>query len=207
MFQGSRNLLISPFNACQYRACTCQQLSVLANPLGCWLGPEGGAMPKILRMPTHAELPEGPWREFVEALFRYYHSADRPDLRTIETAVENLDEDQRIGTASRETIRQMLRGRTVPRQWGTAATVLSALCALAGTDPNDYEDGAFGYGSSRSHLSAFKELWNNAADVSRPLSHAEIQAIEVENNQAMARMMRDQRRRRRAASNSGPPTP
>jgi hypothetical protein len=80
-------------------------------------------MPKILKMPTRAELPGGPWRDFVEALFRYYRAADRPDLRAIEAAVQRLDEDQRTGTASRETIRQMLRGRTVPRQWGTAATV------------------------------------------------------------------------------------
>lgn len=136
-------------------------------------------MPKILRMPTVDELPEGPWRDFVKCLFRYYHAADRPDLRTIEAAVENLDEALRFGTASRETIRQTLRGKTIPRQWGTAATVLCALCTLAGLDPTDYEDGAAGFASSDSHLSSFKDLWNKAADVPRPLSAAERKTREI----------------------------
>ncbi len=129
-------------------------------------------MPKILKMPTEAELPKGPWRDFVEALFIYYRAADRPDLRAIQAAVETLNEDMRPGTASRETIRQMLRGRTVARQWGTVATVLCALCALARIDPNAHADGVGGFFSDDSHLNAFKKLWHNASDVPRTLSEA-----------------------------------
>jgi hypothetical protein len=87
----------------------------------------------------------------------------------------------------------MLRGRTVPRQWGTAATALCELCELAGIDPADYADGVGGFRSENTHLSAFKQLWHNAADAPRPLSNAEIDAAKIRDERAIAKLIRQSR--------------
>ena len=143
-------------------------------------------MPKTLKMPSQAELPDGPWRDFVEALFHYYREANRPDLRAIAEAVNRLSDNHRPGTASRETIRQMLRGRTVPRQWFTAETAFRALCELADIRPDDYPDGLDGLGSDDTHLGAFRKLWDAAADVPHPLSEAAAPPVEGRAKQTLA---------------------
>lgn len=64
-------------------------------------------------MPSGWELPDGPRRQFVEELFSYYRNAERPTLRVI---AEDIADDPKFDafTASRETIRKLLRGKTVP---------------------------------------------------------------------------------------------
>ncbi len=109
-----------------------------------------------IRMPSVADLPEGPRRELVEELFLYYREAGRPTLRVISDRI--LDHDDLAGTASKETIRRMLRGTSFPAQWETAQAVFVALCELAGFRP----DGPRHYDVTRRE--AFKDLWNAAID-------------------------------------------
>ena len=84
-------------------------------------------------MPSQAELPRGARRDFTESLFSLYREARRPGLREISSAIP----DDAPGTASTETIRRMLRGKTVPVNWQTVAAVVTALCHLAEVDPDD----------------------------------------------------------------------
>ncbi|WP_327740401.1 hypothetical protein OG749_17025 [Streptomyces nojiriensis] len=88
-------------------------------------------MPKILRIPSSEELPEGAPRAFVEALFELYGEAGRPTLREIADQVEAINEASETGgTASRETVRRMLQGR-VPASWKSTRVALMALCHFA----------------------------------------------------------------------------
>lgn len=123
-------------------------------------------MPRILRMPSKAQLPEGPHREFVEELFIHYREAGRPPLRTISAWIkrENEREPGLPGSASPETIRRILQGTTVPRLWPTVETVLFALCALGGRQPDEdrWED-SFN-GASESFAEVLKRRWNAMLD-------------------------------------------
>jgi hypothetical protein len=112
-----------------------------------------------IRMPSTYDLPEGPRREFVEELFAYYRDAGRPTLRHISDFIATNDD--LAGTASKETVRRMLLGLTVPAQWETAHTVFLALCHLAAHDPDENRQ-TDDWGESR--RSVFKHLWNNAID-------------------------------------------
>lgn len=90
-------------------------------------------MGRVLRMPSESELPRGARRNFTEDLFSLYKEARRPGLREISAAVP----DDSPGTASTETIRRILRGKTVPVHWQTVDAVFTALCLLAGVDPDE----------------------------------------------------------------------
>jgi hypothetical protein len=92
-------------------------------------------MPKLLRMPNLDTLPEGPARDFVELLFDYHHIAHHPTLEQICDQIDKRPEEERAGTASRETVRRMFHGQ-VPRNWATVEVVFVALCQLAGVDPD-----------------------------------------------------------------------
>jgi hypothetical protein len=109
-------------------------------------------------MPSETELPPGTVRDFVRFLFELFRAADRPTLETISDKVADSDY---AGTASRETVRRMLRGQSVPAQWPTAESVFLALCDLAGADPDDdwQFDGVDG--TCRNFM---KSLWNAAID-------------------------------------------
>ncbi|MFI9824579.1 hypothetical protein ACIHFC_29620 [Streptomyces sp. NPDC052013] len=122
-------------------------------------------MAQVLRMPSTMELPEGPRRQFVEELFSYYRDAGRPTLRTIACDIaENPEFD--AFTASRETIRKMLRGKTVPLNWAVVDAVLTVLCARAGTSPEAQRwPGGFG-DDPTTHR---QYLWNDALDAPAPL--------------------------------------
>jgi hypothetical protein len=95
-------------------------------------------------MPADDELPPGPVRAFVAELFDLYKDAHRPTLRKISTVIrDNPDVD---GTASPETIRRMLSGRTVPTSWSTVNAVFVGLADIAGfeydirvSDPDAFE--------------------------------------------------------------------
>jgi hypothetical protein len=88
---------------------------------------------RIVRMPDLEELPEGTVRDFVGLLFHLYRSARRPSLRDISEQIRR--DDSLSGTASTETIRRMLRGTTVPSNWGTVEAVYLTLCKLGVLDP------------------------------------------------------------------------
>lgn len=112
-----------------------------------------------IRMPSTRGLPEGPRREFVEELFTHYRDAGRPTLRRISDFI--AANDDLAGTASKETVRRMLQGLTVPTQWETAQTVFLALCHLAGRNP-DLRRAMDPWGETS--RSVFKRLWNDAID-------------------------------------------
>lgn len=96
-------------------------------------------MAQIIRMPTVDELPEGPRREFVQELHGRYRDAKWPPLRKVDALLKN--KDGLAATASKETIRRMLRGQAVPRNWDTVDAALIAFCELAGTSPEDHQPG------------------------------------------------------------------
>lgn len=117
-----------------------------------------------MQMPDKESLPEGPHRDFVELLFDYYRLARRPTLEKICNQVRSKD---RAGTASRETIRRMLRGVTVPPNWQTVEVVFIALCELAGVAHDvkvkvysDPEDGWI----VTDRRSQMEEVWHAAFD-------------------------------------------
>lgn len=114
-------------------------------------------MPSPIRKPSLSELPMGPRRVLVDVLFHYYRLAGRPTLRKISAWIEEHG-DELAGTASKETVRRMLAGTTVPVQWETANAVFTALCGLAGLN---IEVRTNGYTSRRAE---FKDYWNKAID-------------------------------------------
>lgn len=95
-------------------------------------------MTPILRMPTEDEVPKGPRREFVAELHWLYREAKRPQLRKASDWIRQRND--LAGTASKETIRRMLRGKTIPRDWDTVEAVLVAFCELAGFSPDRDRD-------------------------------------------------------------------
>jgi hypothetical protein len=120
-------------------------------------------MARTMRMPDEGELPDGAVREFVELLFYFYRQARRPTLREIS---DRIQRSQLPGTASTETIRRMLRGKTVPANWTTVEAVLVVLSELAGRTA----DTTLRYNGEkltrREHLD---HLWQNALDNPIPL--------------------------------------
>jgi len=87
-------------------------------------------------MPSEKDLPRGPVRDFVEVLFWLFNEAHRPTLREISREIERSN---LRATASPETIRRMLQGRTLPR-WPILEAVFIALCNIADVEPNEYFD-------------------------------------------------------------------
>ena len=115
-------------------------------------------MARTMRMPTSSELPSQEVGSFVELLFELYRQARRPPLREISAEAGRSDAD---GTASAETIRRMLRGITIPSNWGTVEAVLLGLCKIAGRNPDER------YDSNGPELTLRGELewrWNRALD-------------------------------------------
>ncbi|MET7621966.1 hypothetical protein [Streptomyces sp. NPDC005408] len=124
-------------------------------------------MAQVLRMPGEWELPESPRRQFVEELFSYYRDAGRPTLRIIADEIAAAPEFDAF-TASRETIRKMLRGKTVPLNWAVVDAVLTVLCARASVDPNTQRwTGGFSEDPT-THRQYLRKLWNEALDTPPP---------------------------------------
>lgn len=125
----------------------------------------------MLVMPSEADLPDGPRREFVAELFVHYREANRPTLRQVsEWITANADERNLRGTASTETVRRVMNGSVVPRNWATVEAILEALCALAdrSTDEDRWEHNyGYGYGGndpSPTFKQQLNRLWNAALD-------------------------------------------
>jgi hypothetical protein len=126
-------------------------------------------MAQVLRMPTEAELPNGPRRQFVEALFAHYRDAGRPTLRAISDDIAGKSQFDAF-TVSRETIRKMLRGKTVPLSWAVVDAVLTVLCERAHVDPDtEYHVGGFGDETS-TWRQDLRRMWNDALDAPPPSS-------------------------------------
>jgi hypothetical protein len=87
---------------------------------------------KRIRMPSEDVVPPGAHRELLKELFHKYGLAGRPCLRRIVDETRAID---LAGTASQETIRLVMNGDRLPRQWGTMYAVYAPLCLLAHVDP------------------------------------------------------------------------
>lgn len=94
-------------------------------------------MARTIPMPSKEQLPEGPRRDFVTELRRYYRAAGRPPLREISQAIER-HQDPGISrvTASAETIRRMITGKVLPVERDRVRAVFRVFCELGGIDPD-----------------------------------------------------------------------
>jgi hypothetical protein len=121
-------------------------------------------MTRIMRMPPKSELPDGPHRDFVEELRRYYRAAGRPSLRQVSRAIEGRDDLKEV-TASQETVRRMLRGMVLPTDWDRVYAVFFVLCEMGNIDPGDdrWEDPPYNE-ESPSNSAYLKQLWDNALE-------------------------------------------
>ncbi len=118
-------------------------------------------LPSIIRVPAKHELPAGPRRRFVEELHDHYRAARRPPLRVISDRIkERADDLELAGTASRETIRRMLLGTTVPANWETVNAVFLILCEIANRNPNGDHYGE----ASPTHAESLELAWNQVLD-------------------------------------------
>lgn len=113
------------------------------------------------------ELPRGPVRDFVEELHMLWRAARRPDLRTVEQGVADMDGK---GAVSREQFRRMLWGKTVPATWANVEAVFLLLCERSGIDP-DRDRWPDALGDFVSYRDEFERRWNDALDAP-PAAHA-----------------------------------
>lgn len=125
-------------------------------------------MPKILKMPSKAELPDGAHRSFVEEMHLHYREAGRPSLREIATWIAQANNDEKTemaGTASVETVRRVLSGTSIPRRWPTVEAILLAFCGLADRDPDQprWDETHFN-AEPVSFRTSLKQKWNEALD-------------------------------------------
>lgn len=120
-------------------------------------------MVQVLRKPQKSSLSEARW-EFVDELWIHHEAAGRPKLETIMGAIKVFNERNLTGggTASTETIRKMLKGKTVPVDWTRVRATLYVLCEMAGTDPKEYPEGG-GY-DPPTYEENLRRLWSGALD-------------------------------------------
>lgn len=129
-----------------------------------------------LRMPNEDEVPPGPHREFLGFLFHYYGLAGRPPLEEISDRVNRLE---LAGTASKETIRRVLKGRTLSR-WKNIDAIFKAFCAMSDLDSNDSIHPPQG-GFMQPRWQILRSLWNDAVDPPEPEQPREVGRIIEEN--------------------------
>jgi hypothetical protein len=120
-------------------------------------------MARIMRMPPESELPNGPHRDFVEELRRYYRAAGRPPLRQVSRAIEGRADLKEI-TASQETVRRMLKGMSLPTDWDRVYAVFFVLCEMGNIAPHvdRWEDSS--YNDPESNSEYLKRLWDDALE-------------------------------------------
>jgi hypothetical protein len=119
-------------------------------------------MARTIPMPSKSELPDGPRRDFVVELRRYWRAAGRPALRKISRAIEGR-EDLKEVTASQETIRRMLRGMVLPTEQDRVYAVFRVLCEMADVDP-DAERWDDNYNGSETNWQFLQRLWDTALE-------------------------------------------
>lgn len=95
-------------------------------------------------------------------------SRGRPTLKVINDWID--DQDDLPAPASKETVRRMLVGITVPLTWDIAHTVFLALCTMAGRDPDDQHRDDQGRPTEMTLRQTFHGLWQDAlAAAQRPV--------------------------------------
>jgi len=119
-------------------------------------------MARIIKMPPKDELPEGPRREFVDELRRYYRAAGRPPLRHVSKLIEGRADLKEV-TASQETVRRIIRGIVIPTDWNRVNAVFQVFCEIGTIDPgaDRWEDNYNGQESNRDYL---RRLWDAALE-------------------------------------------
>ena len=121
-------------------------------------------MARIIKMPPKDELPEGPRRDRVEELRRYYRAAGRPPLRHVSKLIEGRPDLKEI-TASQETVRRMLRGIVIPTDWNRVNAVFQVFCEIGEIDPGaDRWEDSYSDEKNREYL---RRLWDAALEDSR----------------------------------------
>ncbi len=124
------------------------------------------SMARIMRMPPKSDLPDGPHREFVEELRRYYRAAGRPSLRQVSRAIEGRTDLKEV-TASQETVRRMLKGMVLPTDWDRVYAVFFVLCEMGKINPDDQrwhgEDSRFDP-EPESNSEYLNRLWDDALE-------------------------------------------
>jgi CRP/FNR family cyclic AMP-dependent transcriptional regulator len=90
---------------------------------------------RTIPMPSKGDLPDGPRRDFVTELRRYYRAAGRPALRKVSRAIEGRADLREI-TASVETVRRMVTGIVLPADQDRVYAVFRVLCEMADIDPD-----------------------------------------------------------------------
>ena len=119
-------------------------------------------MARIIKMPPKNELPEGPRRDFVEELRRYYRAAGRPPLRHVSKLIEGRTDLKEV-TASQETVRRILRGMVIPTDWNRVNAIFQVFCEIGEIDPDAdrWEDSYDGEESNREYV---RRLWDAALE-------------------------------------------
>ena len=126
-------------------------------------------MARTIPMPSKEDLPDGPRREFVAELRRYYRPG-RPSLREISQAVaKHPDPRVREITASAETVRRMITGKVLPADRDRVHAVFRALCELAEIDPDGQQDHQGDYDSRydpppETNWQCVQRLWDAALE-------------------------------------------
>jgi hypothetical protein len=109
------------------------------------------------------DLPDGPRRKLMSSVFGYYRLAGCPTLREIDEWIRARPDLP--AAPSKETVRRLLAGISVPLRWEIVEAVFLALCARAGRDPDEPESGAAG----PTRRAAFARLWQEAVVAPPPL--------------------------------------
>lgn len=117
-----------------------------------------------LTMPSVEELPDGPRRLFVQELFFHVREAGRPTPRDL--AEEIRVDDYLSALVSRETIRKMLRGETVPSRWEKVDTVFTVLCRRSGIgkDEQRFSKETVRRAGTITFEQALRQLWDEALE-------------------------------------------
>ena len=82
-----------------------------------------------IALPGPAEVPAGPRRELVMALYVLYGHAGKPATRIISKHITD-EESWELETVSHETINSVLRGKSVP-SWAKLRSIITVLCLMS----------------------------------------------------------------------------
>jgi hypothetical protein len=116
-------------------------------------------------MPSKKELPDGPRRDFVEELRRYYRFANRPALRRVSEAIDNYtDPEINKVTASPETVRRMITGKVLPVEVARVRSVFIIFCELGGVDPDGSRWTEYDRSDYETNWGYLRRLWDEALE-------------------------------------------
>jgi hypothetical protein len=120
---------------------------------------------RSIPMPSKKELPDGPRRDFVEELRRYYRFAARPPLRRISEAIDNhADPEINKFTASPETVRRMITGKVLPVELGRIRAVFIIFCELGEVNPEGLRWSGDYDRDDETNWQCVRRLWDEALE-------------------------------------------